>query len=135
MEYLKPSIAHLVVYGRVKQNTKGNITDRKNILKVLRWYIRIPGPHQLDFFKEMEETGFFKKISRDKYEVLTKEIKAGKEIEKIMKFIEKLEEPFKQKFINLMEDLGYIKLEEGQYKILRRDVKSPRDFYGNPLWN
>ena len=81
------SIAHAVVYGRVRQNNKTIIIDRKDILKVLRWYIRIPGPHQLDFLKEMETSGFFKRVTRDRYEILDK------------------------------------------------DIKKPKDFYGNPLWD
>jgi len=64
------SIAHAYVYGKVRQEVRSNIVDRKNILKVLRWYIRIPGPHQLEFLDELEKSGFFKRISRDRYEVL-----------------------------------------------------------------
>ena len=71
----KDSIAHIYVYGRVRKDSKSNIVDRKNILKVLRWYIRIPGPHQLEFLEEMEKCGLFKRISRDRYEVLRKKIK------------------------------------------------------------
>ena len=81
------SIAHAYVYGRVKQKQRGNIVDRKKILEILRFIIRIPGPHQLDFLDEMIKIGFFKKLSRDRYE------------------------------------------------ILRKNVKHPKDFYGNPLWN
>ena len=66
------SIAHSYVYGRVRQKTKGNIVDRKRILEILRYIIRIPGPHQLDFLDEMIKSGFFKKISRDRYEILKK---------------------------------------------------------------
>ena len=84
---MEHSIAHAYVYGKVRQNIKSNIVDRKNILKILRWYIRIPGPHQLEFLDEMEKAGLFKKISRDRYE------------------------------------------------IIRVRIKTPHDFYGNPLWS
>jgi hypothetical protein len=81
---LKPSpeIAHLFVYGRVRKNSRNVFVDRKKILEILRWYIRIPGPHQLQFFNSMvdgikcSECGhilmpsLFKKVSRDRYEVL-----------------------------------------------------------------
>jgi len=76
---MEHSIAHAFVYGRVRQNQKSNIVDRKNILKILRWYIRIPGPHQLDFLNEMEESGFIKRLSRDRYEVLRKRVKKPKD--------------------------------------------------------
>jgi hypothetical protein len=81
------SIAHSYVYGRVRGKTKGNLVDRKRILEILRYIIRIPGPHQLDFLAEMIDSGFFKKISRDRYEILRK-----------------------------------------------AKIKTPRDFYGSPLW-
>ena len=64
------SIAHAFVYGRIKQKIKGNITDRKKILEILRFIIRIPGPHQEDFLKEMERVGMIKRLSRDKYEII-----------------------------------------------------------------
>jgi len=84
---MEHSIAHIYVYGRVRQDLKSNIVNRKNILKVLRWYIRLPGPHQLEFLDEMESCGLFRRISRDRYEVL------------------------------------------------RKRIKKPKDFYGNPLWS
>lgn len=76
---MEHSIAHTFVYGRVRQNSRSSFVDRKNILKILRWYIRIPGPHQLDFLKEMEDAGFFKKISRDRYEILRPRLKVPKD--------------------------------------------------------
>jgi hypothetical protein len=128
------SIAHSYVYGRVRGKTKGNLVDRKRILEILRYIIRIPGPHQLEFFEEMIKSGFFKKVSRDRYEILTKNIKEEKIIVRIMKFIDGTKEPFKQKFLDLMKGLGYISIEEGKYKILTKNTKKPKDFYGNCLW-
>lgn len=135
MEY---SIAHKIIYGRVRQGIKGNITERKNILKILRWYIRIPSQDQLAFLKEMETLGLFKRISRDKYENLfIKENKnCKKTIDKIMSFILKLEEPFREEFLNLMKNSKYIKMEEDKYEVLWKDI--PKDIYrndGNPLWD
>ena len=133
------SISHAYVYGRVRNKLKGNITDRKNILKILRWHIRIPGPYQLIVLEEMKKAGFFKRISRDKYEILNiKEDKDAKKVIKaIMSFIFKLKEPFKQEFLNLMQKSKYIALEEDEkYQILWKNI--PKDFWrndGNPLWS
>lgn len=134
------SIAHAYVYGRVRQNIKGNIADRKKILEILRFIIRIPGPHQLEFLKEMESAGFFKRLSRDKFESKTSEDKPDKkevkEIDKVLTCIEKLPDPFRQKFIDCMIASNYIILKEpGKYEILRKNIRIPKDFYGSPLWD
>jgi len=135
------SIAHSYVYGRVKQRNKGNIVNRKKILEILRFIIRIPGPHQLDFFNELEESGFFKKLSRDKYEILIRNVELKEEgestineIKRIMEFIMKLKEPFKQNLLDAMKKEGHISVEDKIYKILKKKSKQPKDFYGTPLW-
>ena len=79
------SVTHAFVYGRVRQKIRGNITDRKNILEVLRFIIRIPGPHQQDFLDEMTENSdkvivpLFRRLSRDKYEILHKKLQVPKD--------------------------------------------------------
>ena len=64
------SVAHRFVYDTIRAKIKGNISDRKRILEILRWIVRMPGPHQEDFLKEMVRIGMLKRINRDRYEIL-----------------------------------------------------------------
>ena len=78
---LEKLIAHLYVYGKVRQSgkerQKGNVIEKKFIMEWIHRTIKIPAAIQRKsvaygdlFLNEMCRMGLFKRLSRDRYRIL-----------------------------------------------------------------
>jgi hypothetical protein len=69
------SIIHIYVYGMIKRRMKGgNIIHISEIYPVIKGCIRIPRKYQRELIKELTKFEFLKRLGRDNYEILSKEI-------------------------------------------------------------
>jgi hypothetical protein len=76
---IKDSRSHGYVYGKFRQKFRGNIINKKHLMKILKWYMRFPSHIQFEILDEMEKAGLLRKISRDKYEILIKDVRKYKD--------------------------------------------------------